>query len=409
MKNILKNTLFTLLALAVFATAIPAFADYGHEDSSGRTPGLTASGSVNVNASGPSGGGWLRSIFGPHEDQNDQGDREQEDSAHPGTIAPNHMMIAGTVTAISGTNITISAMNPAGTTPTYIVDASHATILYRGATTSAGTTSGTAGGTTTGNISSIKVGDKVVVNGTWSDATATGTTKTIVATTVSVGLTLPGAIFHDVHPGTVGKVTAINGTTITITGMPDPRTKTTKTFTVDASNAVVMKSSGTSNLSAITVGSIVLVEGTVSGSTITATNIRVSDMSFEHGEFATIKSNGQPVIEGKITAISDTTVTVSSSNTADSSGSSSAATSVVYTVDASKAVIAKGGVSAATIANLSVGDTVIVQGTITGTAVVAATIIDHPAASGDSAGTNRGPGFFRAIGNFFSRFFGRHE
>lgn len=375
MKNTLKNLTLSILALAVLALAVPAFADDAQENQPSG-PGISASGSVQGTVQS---GGFLHRIFGG-------GPEHGEEYGHPMPLpASIRSATAGTVTAVSGTTITITAMRPDGTTPTLTVDASNSTVLYRG---------------TQSSVSSIKVGDKIIVNGTLS-----GTT--ITATAISAGITLPGAVLHDIHPGTVGKVTAVSGTTLTITSQPDPRTKTTKTFTVDATAATVMKSSGTGTIADITVGSVVLVEGTVSGSTITATMIRVSDMSFEHGEFANIKSNGQPVIEGKITAISDTTITVSSAAPANSTGGSTAA-AVVYTVDASKATIAKAGVSAATVTNLSVGDMVIIQGAVNGSAVVAATIIDHPMQTGGD-GENRGPGFFHAIGNFFSRIFGHRE
>lgn len=365
MKNTFKTLSLGILTLAVLVTAAPTFAD-DRQENEHDGPAISASGSVQGTVQS---GGFLHRIFGG-------GERDNENE-HPMPLpASIRSATAGTVTAVSGTTLTITAMRPDGTTPTLTVDASNSTVLYRG---------------TQSSVSSIKVGDKIIVNGTLS-----GTT--ITASAISAGITIPGAILHDIHPGTVGKVTAVNGTTLTITSQPDPRTKTTKTFTVDATNATVMKSTGTSSISAITVGSMVLVEGTVSGSTITATNIRVSDERFEHGEFAGIKSNGQPIIEGKITAITDTTITVSSMN------------NVTYTVDASKAAIAKAGVQAAVMSNLSVGDMVIVQGAVTGSAVVAATIIDHPAQSGQgSDGENRGPGFFHAIGNFFSRIFGHRE
>lgn len=68
--------------------------------------------------------------------------------------------------------------------------------------------------------------------------------------------------------GVFGKVTAISGTTITIT---DSRNSTT--YTVDASNATVTKNGPASSVSAIAVGDTIVVQGTTSGDSVTATSI----------------------------------------------------------------------------------------------------------------------------------------
>lgn len=68
--------------------------------------------------------------------------------------------------------------------------------------------------------------------------------------------------------GVFGKVTAISGTTITIT---DSRNSTT--YTVDASNATVTKNGAASSISSIVVGDTIVVQGTTSGDSVTATSI----------------------------------------------------------------------------------------------------------------------------------------
>lgn len=68
--------------------------------------------------------------------------------------------------------------------------------------------------------------------------------------------------------GVFGKVTAINGTTITIT---DNRNNTT--YTVNASNATVTKNGAASSISGIAAGDTIVVQGTTSGSSVTATKI----------------------------------------------------------------------------------------------------------------------------------------
>lgn len=70
-------------------------------------------------------------------------------------------------------------------------------------------------------------------------------------------------------PGVFGQVTAISGTTITIT---DSRNSTT--YTVGASNATVTKNGAASSVAGIAIGDTISVQGTVSGDSVAATNIR---------------------------------------------------------------------------------------------------------------------------------------
>ncbi|MGB7957550.1 MAG: DUF5666 domain-containing protein [Minisyncoccia bacterium] len=69
-------------------------------------------------------------------------------------------------------------------------------------------------------------------------------------------------------PGVFGQVTAINGTTITIT---DSRNNTT--YTIDASSAAVTKNGAASSIASIAVGDTIMVQGTTSGDSVTATSI----------------------------------------------------------------------------------------------------------------------------------------
>src|SRR5512146_566500 len=78
----------------------------------------------------------------------------------------------------------------------------------------------------------------------------------------------PGGMMQTM-PGIFGKVTAVNGTTLTVS---DTRTDTS--YTVDASGATVMKNGSASSLSSVAVGDTVFVQGTVSGTNVTATTIR---------------------------------------------------------------------------------------------------------------------------------------
>ena len=70
-------------------------------------------------------------------------------------------------------------------------------------------------------------------------------------------------------PAVFGTVSVINGTTLSVTSKASKNS-----FTVDASNATVMKNNATSTLGSVTVGDTVVVMGTVSGTNVTATSIR---------------------------------------------------------------------------------------------------------------------------------------
>ena len=77
-----------------------------------------------------------------------------------------------------------------------------------------------------------------------------------------------------------GTVVSISGNIITVSGPGNkPTTATTTspkptTFTVDATNAAVLDSSGTSTLSSIAVGDHVMVEGMINANLVVATTIR---------------------------------------------------------------------------------------------------------------------------------------
>ncbi|MFA6601474.1 MAG: hypothetical protein WCT02_01245, partial [Candidatus Paceibacterota bacterium] len=114
--------------------------------------------------------------------------------------------------------------------------------------------------------------------------------------------------------------------------------------------------------------------------------------------FEAVKGNGQPVIAGTVSTVSGTSLTIANSGNQN------------YVVDASNAKITKLGITNATIANIVTGDHVVVQGTINGTSITAATIVDQPAVIASVNGNNTTPvmhpGFFGSIGSFFKNFFG---
>lgn len=98
-----------------------------------------------------------------------------------------------------------------------------------------------------------------------------------------------------------------------------------------------------------------------------------------------LQGNGQPVIAGTITAVSGDTVTVTTKN------------NVVYTVNALTSKIYVGNNATSTSA-LTIGGTVVVQGTVNGNSVMASSIIQQKSTSRF--------GFFGGIGMWFRHLFG---
>ena len=211
--------------------------------------------------------------------------------------------------------------------------------------------------------------------------------------------------------GMFGTVSAITGNTFTFTVKARPmRTdksqsatvQPTTTYTVDATNATVMKGGKKMTVADIANGDTLVVMGQTTGTTITATRIMdgVPGMGGERPEGTTpaFTGNGMPVIAGKIATISGNSVTVSNRE------------NVTYTVDVTNAKVEQKGTTA-TVSSLTVGDMVIVQGTVNGTTVSATSVIDQGVAQApetSSKVTNQAPqkqGLFGKIGAFFGRFF----
>ncbi len=225
------------------------------------------------------------------------------------------------------------------------------------------------------------------------------------------------------RPAIIGKVAAINGDSLTVTQAAHPAfgsstsATATTTFMVDATNATIFKNNATSSVSSIVVGDLVAVQGTVSGTNVTATSIRDGfgggmhmgmgstttgqrGPGFNHGNASStspITGNGQPVVAGTISAISGSSLTITNKS------------NVSYTVDASNAKIVEGQ-NIVTVSSLSVGDNVIVQGAVNGSSITASSVIDQKAPGTGNASSTRphagGNGIFAAIGGFFSHIFG---
>lgn len=219
-------------------------------------------------------------------------------------------------------------------------------------------------------------------------------------------------------PAVVGQVTAISGNTITITSKQGfdrknntttAPTVTTITFTIDATNAKIEKGNVAGTIGNIVVGDTIMVQGTVAGTNVVATNIRDGiargqdqnkgknndNKNVDQQIPANIQGNGLPVIAGSITSISGNSIVVTNKS------------NVTYTVDATSAKIIQGGNTTATISNIAVGDMVLVQGTVNGNAVVASSVVDQKLATSTTTETaTKSHGFFAGIGAFFSHLFG---
>jgi hypothetical protein len=232
--------------------------------------------------------------------------------------------------------------------------------------------------------------------------------------------------------GIFGTVASVSGDTLTVTARTRPNASSTPSvpatvYTVDATNAKVVKNGATSTIASVNVGDMVMVQGTVSGTNVAAKMIRdgMNGMMGRPGTFASstrgmqgnagnafgrrptstkpvsgtppFQGNGEPVVVGSISAMSGSMLTVAN------------ASNVTYTIDASSATFVKGRATS-TIASVAVGDNVVVQGTVNGTSVTASSVIDQ-GTSGNGKPTSTPPvgpkvNIFGAIGNFFKHIFG---
>lgn len=162
-------------------------------------------------------------------------------------------------------------------------------------------------------------------------------------------------------PGVHGTITAISGNTITLT---DEMNNTS--YTIDASAASVVKieapatkgeapTETTLSVSSLSVGDKIGVEGTVSGTSVSATKIMTGMGGFMgHGGPGMGRGRGT---SGTVTAVSGNTITITGDN------------GTTYTVDASSAKVSK--VVEESVSDIQVGDRIGAQGQLSGTTVTA--------------------------------------
>ena len=241
----------TGLALAA-SVALPAFAQIN----------INAGVNADVNANG----GWQgqgRSSFAPGHMMG-RPDGKNATSTRLNMMRP---AVSGTVTAISGNTITISGrtgFSSTTATVTYTIDATNATVRKNNATST---------------VSSIAVGDKIFAQGTVS-----GTNVTATAIMDGIGMMGRGngqmnggrngdnasstsPFLGNGQPVVAGTVSVVSGNSLTIT------TASNITYTVDATNAKIVKGPNTTTISTIVVGDKVLVQGAVNGTSVIASTV----------------------------------------------------------------------------------------------------------------------------------------
>lgn len=104
------------------------------------------------------------------------------------------------------------------------------------------------------------------------------------------------------------------------------------------------------------------------------------------------------IVFGSVTALNGNIITVNIKR---------ATTTTTYSVDATNAVVIKNRATT-TVSAILVGDTIVAQGTVTGTSVVAAHIFDGkmmPMPFPGKMDDHHATGIFQKIGNFFKGFF----
>lgn len=153
-------------------------------------------------------------------------------------------------------------------------------------------------------------------------------------------------------PRVGGEITAISGSTLTLT---DKRSGTS--YTVETSGATVVKDGASAELSSFAVGDHVMVEGAIDGTTVTATNIFGG---VPHGGFGK-RGRGHGVM-GEVTAVDGSTITVTGMD------------GTTYTVNAGDASVKR--MTEGSLSDIAVGDRIGVHGEVSGTTVTAETIMD---------------------------------
>jgi hypothetical protein len=149
----------------------------------------------------------------------------------------------------------------------------------------------------TSTVSSIAVGDTIMAQGT---VTGTNVTATNIIDGVMnrgtgnrQGSSMNGRpgtasstqVIGNGQPVVAGTVSTVNGYALTVT------TASNVTYTIDATNAKVLQGQSTVAFSSIVVGEKVLIQGTVNGTSITASTIVDQSASMNNNASTTGASN----------------------------------------------------------------------------------------------------------------------
>jgi hypothetical protein len=268
-----------------------------------------------------------------------------------------------TVTPPSGTSLGSFTVSDARTSTTTTVDVT-------------GTTTYAAWGVTTPGFSNIATGDYVIVVGTTADSVVTATNIIImVPRTKPTPPTPPAAI------GKVTTVTPPSGTSLgsfTITGLKGTVwTITVGTGTTYTENGVTTPPPSFASLAT---NDFVSVQGTVTGTTVAATSIRIFDPSLSTNGWGIGRHRHGPPSKGTGTAPAASgkvgTVTPPAGTSLGSFTVTDARTSTTITVDVTGTTTYKEwGVTTPGFGALASGDFVVVMGTTAGTTVTATSII----------------------------------
>ena len=241
-------------------------------------------------------------------------------------------------------------------------------------------------------VSDIGANDLIVVQGPVSGTTVNATEIREIALRQG-GMAITGLVVSN------------NGTSF-IVKSNEKNNSTSQNYTVTVSASTTINKNGTkASLSDITSGDMVMVQGVISGTNITANMIRDGKIPQPQGG---IQGNGQPVVAGSVTS-NDGTGTIVIANKSN----------ISYTVTIpSTTSFFVSGVKGAKISDVAVGDNIIVQGTVNGNSVTATSVIDQKKAGEKSNDNNQNSdngqktktGFFggmmNGIGGFFKHMFG---
>lgn len=173
-----------------------------------------------------------------------------------------------------------------------------------------------------------------------------------------------GQEFREFKDMTGGKVTAVNGSSVSIEG----RDKTV--FTVDATNAKVSHGDPRNPtiiaVSDLKVGDMAMVRGPLNGAAITATEVHVMGLPPGNHPFI-VKFGEKPTAGGNVTAVNGSTLSIQGRD------------GQAITIDATTAKVSKGFRDDATtisVSDILVGDMVMTHGTLNGTTVIATDVTD---------------------------------